>query len=203
MHRTGTCRRLALSGLLLVTVSRLAGADDARFVRLDGNGNPLAEMRAGVSWPCVLDRRSGLVWEVKTLQPGLHHRERTFTWYQPDAARNGGAAGDPGMAACRNPPCNTHALVESVNRLGWCGAHDWRLPSREELRSLVDYSVPYPGPTVDTAYFPNTRAQFYWSATPSADDADEAWGIGFAFGFDYAYFKGDRVHLRLVRTARP
>jgi len=30
----------------------------------------------------------------------------------------------------------------------------------------------------------------------------EAWGIGFAHGFDYAYFKSNRVRVRLVRGGR-
>ncbi len=188
-------RRIGLLGLALMTVSRLSCADDGRFVRLDAGGQPLAEASGAQTWSCVLDRHSGLVWEVKTRQPGLHQRGRLFSWAETDARANDDA--------CDAAPCTTQALVQAVNRQGLCGAHDWRLPGREELRSLVDYRIPYPGPTLDTRYFPNARAQFYWSATPSANDAGEAWGIGFAFGFDYAYPKGNRVHVRLVRDAPP
>ena len=200
---TGACLQLSLLILLMVTDSRLAGADEGRFQRLDAQGTPLANGTGESPWSCVLDHQSGLIWETKTLEPGLHQRDRNFSWYQPDPRRNGGDAGDPGTQDCANAPCNTQALVDAVNQQGWCGAHDWRLPTREELRSLVDYRIPYPGPSLDRRYFPHARAQFHWSATPSAANPEEAWGIGFAFGFDYAYFKGDRVPVRLVREARP
>ncbi|HFE32150.1 MAG TPA: DUF1566 domain-containing protein [Gammaproteobacteria bacterium] len=200
-HMTERWRRIGLLGLMLVTVSRLACADDGRFVRLDGNGQPLPKTAREQTWPCVLDRHSGLIWEVKTRRPGLHQRDRLFSWRQTSPRHTGGVATDD--AGCDAAPCTAQALVQAVNRQGWCGAHGWRLPEREELRSLVDYGIPYPGPTLNTRYFPNTRRQFYWSATPSANEADEAWGIGFAFGFDYAYPKDNRVHVRLVRDAPP
>jgi len=67
------------------------------------------------------------------------------------------------------------------------------------LRSLVDYTRPYPRPTINAAFFPNTVANFYWSATPDASDARNTWGLGFAYGFDYAYPKENAAHVRLVR----
>lgn len=191
-------RRIGLPVLLLVAVFRLCAADDGRFVRLDANGQPLPETSRVSTWPCVLDRHSGLIWEVKTRRPGLHQRDRGFSWRQ--TPRDDGALS---AGTCDTPPCTTQGLLQAVNHHGWCGAHDWRLPQREELRSLVDYAIPSPGPTLDRRFFPNTQPQFYWSATPSANDAGEAWGIGFAFGFDYAYPKENRLPVRLVRDASP
>jgi hypothetical protein len=189
-------------GLLFATCLFAHGAEAPRFVRLDHRGQPLAAGQQG-PWPCVWDRDTGLAWEVKSSDTGLHARDNVYQWYAPDAATNGGFAGHPGGPACRSRPCDTQALVQAVNRLGWCGARDWRLPTREELRSLVDYRIPYPGPTIDGDFFPNALAQFYWSADPSADNPHEAWGMGFAHGFDYAYDKSNRVYVRLVRKYRP
>lgn len=172
-----------------------------RFVRLNEAGQPFTATANDADWPCVLDRHSGLIWEVKTRQAGLHQYERTYSWYQTDPQQNGGDPGKPGHTGCDARPCNTQALIQAVNQAGWCGGHDWRLPQREELRSLVDYRITYPGPMISRQYFPHTIAQFYWSATPHASNPREAWGIGFSFGFDYAYSKSDRVHVRLVRQA--
>jgi hypothetical protein len=177
-----------------------AYADEPRFVPLDHAGKPLPlSEQTRSDWPCVFDRRTGLTWEVKTQQPGRHFYLNTYSWFDSESTRNGGLAGEPGGNDCRDTVCDTQSFIRAVNQETLCGARDWRLPHREELRSLVDYQTPYPGPTIDTRAFPNAIAQFYWSADTSAAEASEAWGIGFAFGFDYAYFKTNRVHVRLVR----
>lgn len=151
----------------------------------------------------MLDQRTGLLWEGKSRTVGLHHRDNTYNWFNSDHTRNGGLAGEPGGRSCREDgaqkqACDTEAFIQAVNNEKLCNKSNWRLPHREELRSLVDYRILYPGPTIDTQAFPNSVAQFYWSADARASEPLEAWGIGFAFGFDYAYFKNNRVHVRLV-----
>jgi hypothetical protein len=179
-------------------------AAESRFVPLDASGKPLttAERQQRQEWPCVLDQHTGLLWEGKSRSIGLHFRNNTYNWFNPDHTRNGGLAGEPGGRRCREgahpQACDTHTFVQAVNNERLCNKANWRLPHREELRSLVDYRILYPGPTIDTKAFPNSIAQFYWSADTRASEPLEAWGIGFAFGFDYAYFKTNRVHVRLV-----
>jgi len=200
-------RHTLLHTSLAIITALLHGAINAgevRFVPLGQTGNPLSstDRQSLDEWPCVLDQHTGLLWEGKSYHPGLHYRDNTYSWFEPNPSRNGGLAGEPGEKQCRKgtrqQACDTRRFVQAVNHEGLCNAHDWRLPRREELRSLVDYSIPYPGPTIDTQAFPNTVAQFYWSADADASEPREAWGIGFAFGFDYAYFKSNRVHVRLV-----
>jgi hypothetical protein len=200
---------LSLFHIYLISIAAILAATsihaaEARFTLLDNHGLPLSEMaiEAGSPAACARDRLTGLVWELKTRKPGLHHRHNTYRWLSPDNRRNGGVAQLADTAACSNQPCDTHQLILAVNRAGWCGARDWRLPGREELRSLVDYRVSYPGPTLDSRVFANAVAQFYWSADTDAMQPEAAWGIGFAFGFDYAYYKSNHVHVRLVRGGR-
>ena len=54
------------------------------------------------------------------------------------------------------------------------GNSDWRIPTEEELISLVDYTIPYPGPTINATWFPNTPASDFWSASVNANNSSYA-----------------------------
>jgi len=170
---------------------------------LDNQGRPYTSndnastVSQTTNWDCVVDQQTALVWEIKTIA-GLHRRDHTYTWYDPNPQTNGGSPGTADGGRCSGSACDTASYVAAVNRVGLCGLHHWRLPTREELRSLVDYQRHTPA--IDSAVFPNTKAQFYWSSTPDAAAADSAWGIGFTFGYDYSYFKSDLGYIRLVAT---
>ena len=175
-----------------------------RFIKLDKTGNVLNDQSVGFqqqSWSCVRDRLTGLTWEIKTNQQSLRYRHHTYSWFSADSTGNGGFQGYLDLGACPLDQCNTQSYISALNQYRLCNAANWRLPTREELRSIVDYSVTYPGPTVDIRYFPDTVAQFYWSSTTDADDKNSAWGIGFAFGYDYAYGKDTAARVRLVYSA--
>lgn len=75
----------------------------------------------------------------------------------------------------------------------------WRLPTRLELVSLVDYTVPAPGPTID-AVFEGTPGAIFWTSSIYAGDEGDAWTVGFDAGYsDY----GLRETLERVRCVRP
>jgi len=57
----------------------------------------------------------------------------------------------------------------------------WRLPTRIELVSLVDFSKPSPGPTIDTDAFPDTPAEAFWSSS-LVPGWDFAWYVNFYTG---------------------
>jgi hypothetical protein len=56
----------------------------------------------------------------------------------------------------------------------------WRLPTIEELLSLIDKSVAGP-PYLPTGhpFITNAQSSFYWSATTSAIDTDKKWTLNF------------------------
>jgi hypothetical protein len=208
-HRLGLKYLVSITTVLTALLSGAVNATEPRFVPLDSNGKALTteQRRQLQEWPCVRDQHSGLLWEGKSRQAGLHFHDNTYNWFSSDHRRNGGLAGEPSGRDCRDgsqqQACDTQRFIDAVNKEKLCGQSDWRLPTREELRSLVDYRARYPGPAIDTRAFPNQRALFYWSANSKASEPLEAWGIGFAFGFDYAYFKSNKVHARLVSGAAP
>jgi hypothetical protein len=58
----------------------------------------------------------------------------------------------------------------------------WRLPTRRELMTLVDYDIVAPGPTIDAAAFPGTLSQTYLTSSPLAGDPTQAWAVSFVNG---------------------
>ena len=58
----------------------------------------------------------------------------------------------------------------------------WRLPTIFELATLVDPSVPSPGPTLPAGHPFTVTPSFYWSATTDVTNNANAWGVGFNIG---------------------
>ena len=169
-----------------------------RYIKIDNRGNTIHDTDKPQQWPCVRDSKTGLLWEIKTRDGGLQDASHNYSWFVPDSNSNGGFAGYRNKGICPMSLCNTQSYIKAINHQKLCNKSNWRLPTREELRSIISYQIKYPGPVVDQRFFPNTLSQFYWSSVPDANNKDSAWGIGFSFGYDYAYFKSDHGYVRLV-----
>jgi hypothetical protein len=64
------------------------------------------------------------------------------------------------------------------------GYSDWRLPNRNELQTIVDYSR-Y-NPAIDTTFFPSTPStagDWYWSSTTYAYNSNFTWTVLFSHGY--------------------
>jgi hypothetical protein len=133
---------------------------------------------------CVIDNITGLTWEGKTAT-GTRAGSATFTNYDNTAQAqfwNGSAYVNPTQTDI-DAASNAVGYKNAVNASALCGYTDWRLPTADELQSLVDYSVAYPGPTIDGTWFPNTPSYcWYWSASPYAGGASGAWFVFFFSG---------------------
>ncbi len=182
---------LAAAGLLQKVGGGSAGFD---FTKLDADGNPLPA--SATEWSCVKDNHTGLIWEEKAAS-GLRSMNHTYTWYNPDSSTNGGHPGTQNGGSCSGSSCDTHGYVQAVNVQGLCGANDWRMPAKEELRSIVDYSRN--NPAVDTGYFPHTPSSWFWSASPYAGVVSYAWSVNFSNGIVNSYGRTGLIHVRLVR----
>lgn len=190
------------------------------FTKLDADGKDLP-INAKV-WSCVRDNVTGLVWEVKAKDGGLRDREHLYSWYNPDFATNGGAAGVQNGGQCAGDiACDTYSFVRAVNATRLCGYTDWRMPWRSELRSIVDYSKAAPDgpPAIDETFFPNMPVnppltapagfrymrqpdnKWFWTGSPEASGDDQmfAWRLTFRDGNDGFAHKQKLNHVILVR----
>ncbi len=141
------------------------------FTKLDEAGNPLVDQTvdyADAPWACVRDEVTGLVWETKTDDGALQDSGWRYSWYNSQGIRDGGVTGAENQGICiDDATCDTEKYLAALNAATVCGQDDWRLPSRSELLSLVDYGAPQQ-PYIDTGYFPNTVASAeYWTETTS------------------------------------
>ncbi len=75
----------------------------------------------------------------------------------------------------------------------------WRLPTVIELVSLVDFTKPAPGPTIDENAFPNTPQDWFWTATPVVSDPNSAWMVNFNSGKTGSNLMVDAFRVRCVR----
>lgn len=172
------CSSLSSAWLGLMQDGQVQAGQKMSYTLLNQNG---AE--------CVRDNVTGLIWEQKTDDGGLRDKDNHYTWYNPDNSNNGGFAG------YENSGKNTHEYIKQLNASNYCGYNNWRLPTKNELRSIVDYGRYNPA---INPIFSNTQSGFYWSSSPYAYNYDGAWGVTFYYG--YGTYKNGSLYVRAVRS---
>ena len=186
---------LAANGQLNKLGNGPAGFD---YTKLDADGEALPD--SATDWSCVRDNYAGLIWEVKVDDASNpRHFENTYSWYVPDATTNGGQAGTMDGGTCTGSNCDFEGLVEAVNETRLCGVTDWRVPTRQELLSLVNAGQA--SPAISSAYFPWTSGAF-WSTTPVSSDSTAAWQLDFNAGAMNPQDKSTALNVRLVRETK-
>lgn len=77
----------------------------------------------------------------------------------------------------------------------------WRLPTADELSTLVDRSRHEPA--IDTDAFPDTQCDIYWTSTPCAWNPEAAvWVVGFDLGIVNVLRRGFVGCVRAVRASQ-
>ena len=87
-----------------------------------------------------------------------------------------------------------------MNKQNFCGHNDWRLPTREQLQTLVNLKDEIEPVKISKEYFPETVPSWYWTASEHNDNTDFAWYVLFRNGVSLNDLKERPKHIRLVRT---
>lgn len=75
--------------------------------------------------------------------------------------------------------------VRYCNQLDLASSRGWRLPFKDELKTLVN--VIGAGEHLDTKIFPDAQVEVYWSLSREEQQPDQVWGVSFADGKDYMF----------------
>jgi len=138
--------------------TQIAGAAFGRDADALTNAN--ADGHAGLSYAptpssaaqqCTTDNVTGLVWETKA---DANAQAASYTYAQ------------------------LAAYVAQVNAASRCGKANWRLPTVNELLTLVDFSLAT-GSAADATGFPQQWANRYWTADTVAGTTSNAWFVDF------------------------
>lgn len=89
--------------------------------------------------------------------------------------------------------------LDYCSKLSMPGAQTgWRLPTRIELLSIVDFSSKEPA--IDSISFPNAPPETFWSSSPYSNGVDQAWVVYFGDGGVTPGFKVEPYRVRCVRS---
>ena len=123
---------------------------------------------------CVRDEVTGLVWEGKT--------------------PSGYFGGSEGFTQLGNGEIeDVYTYVQVVNAIARCGYYDWRLPTRAELMTIVNYGSQV---RLEPIWFPN---QPYWGGAYRASDVNLV-DLGYRWVVDADGFSRSNMSLAFNRT---
>ena len=166
------------------------------YIKYDINGNLLEDSKE--QWICVQDTETGLMWEVKSESDAMRNSQNLYSWFAPETTAIKGKR-DGGR--CKgSADCDTHAYIEAMNKQNFCGHNDWRLPTREQMQTLVDFEGGDVNTKIDNQYFPRTKPSWYWTSSEHDKKNDYAWYVLFRNGYALSDLKERPKHVRLVRS---
>ncbi|KMT65756.1 hypothetical protein XM47_07045 [Catenovulum maritimum] len=165
---------------------------------------------------CVRDNVTGLIWEIKTTS-GIRAHTHTFSWFD-ESEFNGGFSGSQtsNSAACFTDTsltaCSTASYIEYINSVGMCGGNDWRLPTVNELVSILNYANDDDKLALGANNFQiwsnHAKASTpYWTSESSlfgvndseSPETPNAWAVNLSTGDEHAHSKLLAGAILLVR----
>ena len=146
-------------------------------------------------WAAVIEEQTKLMWAVNWRTEDKFPNCRELTWFNPDMATNGGDEGH------NNGGKNIHDWLSYVNKTGWCGFHDWRLPTLLELKGLLTSEISqYYHIREDVFTDMQSLGSRFWTSSVDESNKEYAWAMYFGYGHDGLAHKSYTLNVRLVRS---
>jgi len=144
------------------------------------------------------DYDTGLVWERKTDDGSVHDKDNSYAWNAAVGGTTPNGTVFTEFLATLNTAISGDGTASSGCFAGHC---DWRLPTIEELLTIVDPDFCGTAPCIDqVALGPTDGFTLHWSATRDASDPDAAWVVYFSSGGAEFWDMVNTGHARAVRS---
>jgi uncharacterized protein DUF1566 len=149
----------------------------------------------------ITDTTTGLMWEKQSDDGSVHDKDARYSW---------------SLSGSTAPTGTTFTVfLPLLNATQFGGYRDWRLPTLDELQTLVFRGGVNPGEPLVPDAFNNgcrpgcsvlqcscTTALNYWTATVNAAYDQQAWYVLFNTGESGVAFKKLEFYVRAVRGGR-
>ena len=156
----------AANGLLRTKLDLVTEENDALRARVEELENEMQSKEKNEEWPQFLKDTEETVFDCTT----------SLIWQKDHAG-----------------PMSWQEAMDYASKLELAGHSDWRLPTIEELITLIDFGKHDPA-----SVFPNMPSKRFWSSSPYSENY--AWGAYFRNGYvldNFVYYD------YCVRCVRP
>ncbi len=135
----------------------------------------------------IRDKRTALSWERASDDGSIHDKDNAYSW------------------------SDAFGKIAALNAAAFAGYTDWRLPSVNELETIIDRGTFFPSVspafntncapacTVFTCSCTVSASMIYWTSSSYVKAPQEAWLVNFFDGTTYVSSKTDTNRVRAVR----
>ena len=182
-----------------------AGGDDGGTGgATDGGG-----VDAGPVGECAGSKVCTADYPCQNLAPDYTCRGQFADWTPSDSPATFTDNGDGTVTDSRSGLAWQHPVDDG--RVTWADAKSycaglslagggWRLPTKAELESIIDFGSV--DPAIDKAAFPDTRAGHFWSSSAYVGASGGAWAVNFIVGVSFNYDVDVTSDTKFVRCVR-